>query len=439
MQYAVPVTGHNYQNGICLNCGEDIAIEGLEFTVNDDGQSYSVTGLGKRTDPVVTIPATYKGLPVTGIASGAFEYRRKITGITIPYSVTSIGERAFYECRALEMISVDENNKAYHIEGNCLIETESKTLILACKNSVIPTDGSITRIGAYAFWRRLDITDLIIPNGVTSIGNYAFFDCENLADITLPYGVKSIGDWAFCDCVKLNDITIPDGITSIGAHTFDGCRGLTGIAIPNSVTSIGAYAFRSCDSLTSIIIPDSVTSIGAYAFDSCDVLTEVTLSKNITHIGDWTFYCCWELRKIVIPDGVTGIGEQAFYDCQSLTDIIIPKSIASIGDSAFANCRNIERITVNPSNKVYHSEGNCLIETESKTLILGCKNSIIPADGSVTRIGNAAFKGCRDLTDITIPDCVISIGDSAINSERDFRKTQQKISNNIENSLQMIA
>ena len=156
------------------------------------------------------------------------------------------------------------------------------------------------------------------------------------------------------------------------------------------VTSIGPNAFSECEWIKSVFIPDSITSIGDYAFEEC-----------------------YSLTSIVIPDSVTSIGDGAFGDCDSLTSIIIPESVTSIGDFVFDRCDNLASITVAEGNSVYHSAGNCLIETASKTLIAGCKTSVIPADGSVTIIGTSAFIYCDGLTSVIIPDSVTSIGSSA--------------------------
>src|SRR5699024_9933002 len=161
--------------------------------------------------------------------------------IDIPSSVTSIDRNVFY-CENLEELKVEKGNPVYHSEGNCLIETESKTLLAGCKNSRIPTDGSVTRIGSGAFWGCSSLAKITIPKSVTSIGDSAYSGCSGLTSITIPKSVTSIGDSAFSGCSGLTSVTIPESVTSIEKGAFSGCSGLTRIAIPKSVTSIGGFA-----------------------------------------------------------------------------------------------------------------------------------------------------------------------------------------------------
>ncbi len=204
------------------------------------------------------------------------------------------------------------------------------------------------------------------------------------------------------------------------------------------VTSIGVQAFYYCKSLESITIPGGVTSIGNYAFNSCHSLTSINIPESVVSIGDSTFSNCYSLTSINIPESVVSIGNGAFSDCDNLTSINIPESVVSIGNYAFSDCNNLAEIIVDSNNEYYDSRENCnaIIETETNTLIYGCKNTVIPSTVTsigdrafsfysltsiaipegVTSIGDSAFSNCYSLTSINIPESVVSIGDYAFNA-----------------------
>ena len=199
-------------------------------------------------------------------------------------------------------------------------------------------------------------------------------------------------------------------VTSIGSSAFYKCTSLTSVTIPNSVTSIGDDAFYNCSGLTSVTIGNSVTSIGGYAFHSCSGLTSVTLGNSVTSIESCAFCNCSSLTSVTIPNSVISIGNGAFLGCSSLTSVTIPNSVTSIGNCAFTDCSGLTYIVVEGGNTTYDSRdnSNAIIKTETNTLLVGCKNTIVP--NSVTSIGREAFYGCTGLTSITIPNSVTSIG-----------------------------
>ncbi len=351
------------------------------------------------------------------IAFRAFYGCIELTSIDIPDSVKSIGDSAFYDCAGLTSIDIPD---------------------------------SVTSIGYEAFYGCDRLTSVMIGNGVESIGSFAFYGTAYYHnESNWENGVLYIGKYLIKAKNKSGDFSVKEGTKSIGDSAFENCTGLTSIDIPNSVTSIGEGAFQKCNGLTSVTIGNGVESIGESVFCECTGLTSISVDENNTaykdidgnlyskdgktliqyatgktdarfaipdgveSIGSYAFYHCTGLTSIDIPDNVKTIGYSAFSRCTGLTSIDIPDSVKSIGYRAFENCTGLTSTTVAEGNTKYHSAGNCLIETESKTLISGCKNSVIPTDGSVTSIGKWAFSGCTGLTSIDIPDSVKSIGGSA--------------------------
>ena len=146
-------------------------------------------------------------------------------------------------------------------------------------------------------------------------------------------------------------------------------------------------------------------------FNYTNNIRSVEIGEGVTSIGSCAFYRCVNLASAVIPEGVTTLGDSAFSNCPSLKEIYIPSTVEKIGTRTFSWFVGLEKITVSENNPVFHSDGNCIIETATKTLLTGCNTSVIPTDGSVTAIGDNAFSGCKGLSSIVIPDCITSIGE----------------------------
>ena len=389
-----------------------------------DGNSYTVTGLkNPGTVEDVVIPATYNGLPVTAIGYAAFFDDDVITSITIPDSVTTIGDSAFNNCNGLT--------------GELIIPD------------------SVTTIDVLAFYDCDGLTSVTIGNGVTSIGENAFLGCNSLVYNEYDNGCYLGNDSnKYIALVKAKDTTIESCIINeatkiICAYAFEGCYSLTNIVIPDSVLAIGCAAFLHCNlpaiycqaesapdgwdpdwnaadlnsveyilyfpiifgrtgpedsiftfkptndgsfytvtglvnpgTVTDLVIPSTynglpVTAIGDWAFDWDSTIESVTIPDSVTVIGNYAFYGCSGLTSVTIGNGVTTIGESAFSGCSGLTSIEIPDSVTVIGNSAFYGCSGLTSITI----------GN-----------------------GVTTIGENAFYGCSGLTAATIPSSVVSIG-----------------------------
>ncbi len=389
----------------------------------------------------VTIPES-----VTSIGEQAFSGCTGLTSLTIPKSVIAIGELAFSGCTGLKNLRIEDGTKTLALSTsssstpfyNCPLET-----IYLGRN--IDYSYTVYRNGYKTYYNspfdnNANLVSLTIGKQVTTIGSEFFSSCTGLTSLTIPESVTSIGDNAFSDCTGLKNLRIEDGTKTLALSTsssstpFDYCpldtvylgrnidysyksgndtkynspfgRSLVLLTIGNQVTSIGNQAFYSCSGLTEVTIPNGVTSIGNEAFYECTGLKSVTIGEKVTSIGDHAFHNCSGLKSVTIPNGVTSIGDHAFYSCSGLTEVTIPNSVTSIGDGAFANCNNLNKI----EGKFASSDNRCLIVNNRLVAFApyGLTEYDIPE--SVRAIGGSAFEGCTGLKSVTIPESVISIG-----------------------------
>ena len=258
---------------------------------------------------------------VTSIGNYAFAQCSSLTSVTIPEGLTSIGSMAFYGCVNL-VFTVNGSGSYSALEsGKMLIKNSNELAAYPSASGAVTLPASVTSIGNFAFLSCTSLASVTIPEGVTSIGSQAFYGCSSLASVTIPASLTSIGSMAFSGCVNLvftvngsgsystlesgkmlikngnelaaypsasGAVTLPVSVTSIGNSAFSSCSSLTSVTILGSVTSIGNFAFISCSSLASVIIPGSVTSIETQAFYGCSSLASVTFAAG-SNISDADF------------------------------------------------------------------------------------------------------------------------------------------------------
>ncbi|KAK8890642.1 hypothetical protein M9Y10_035425 [Tritrichomonas musculus] len=315
-----------------------------------------------------------------------------------------------------QIISNPRNNNGFNVSNLCS----------SLKMISIPS--SVTTIGNFAFFECSSLTQILIPSSIKSIGEYSFSKCSSLTQILIPSSVESIGDFAFSECSSLEQISIPSSVNFFGKNLFDGIEKLK---IKGDIKSIPSDMFYKHKTLKEIEIPSSIKSIKINEFYGCTLLTKVSfeIPCSITKIDKKAFYECFSLSEINIPS-ISSIQDDVFYECKKLTKITIPSSATSIGEYSFCRCISLEQVTFEmPSSLTsieYSAFQGCssltrIVIPSSVTAIKGyafneCSSLIeITIPSSVTLIGLCAFSKCSSLKSVSFeaPSSLQSIGDYA--------------------------
>ena len=353
-------------DGLCQICGKSIFLYHTSDgnIVDIKGKDFGANVVSHNVvdgECVIAFDA-----PITKIPAQAFA-KSKIKGsLTIPNSVTTIGEEAFANCRELKGSLTLSNslktigNKAFYncnsLNGSLTIPNTVTTIGISAFENCAGFNGnltipnSVTTIGESAFCNCLKFTgDLTIPNSVTIIEAYTFKSCYGFnGKLTIPNSVTTIRNRAFYKCIGFKgDLTIPNSVTTIGEEAFWRCTGFNGnLKLSNSVTTIGELAFEGCSGFTgNLILPNSITTIENSAFIGCSGFTgELILPNSITTIGAYTFKSCTGFTgNLTLPNSITTIGVLAFNGCTGFTgNLTLPKSLEVVYNNSFNECNNIQ-------------------------------------------------------------------------------------------------
>ena len=456
-------------------------IGGVEWSYTISNDAATITGVSSLSGDVA-IPATVAGgYPVTAIADylEPIRYNNTITSITIPASVTNIGEGNLHSCTALETITVAGGNATYASADGILYNAGKTELLISPggKTEVTNTPASVVSIASGAFVGSR-VAFLAMPMYITSIGDAAFYGCDSLQSVTIERHVQTIGIEAFSHCGNLAVVNFGDGseLKEIGENAFFGCEKLQRVTIPDSVTNICGGAFSCCPALYDVTIGSGVAKIGygvellsvserenAYlgdfvpAFGDCASLTDFKVAAgNATYeaIDGCIYYRATPNSAktlAVYPSGrtslyfhggvtVTGIGEGACAQCSKLTDLSIPETVRDIGVEAFSHCGRLRSVYIAPNTVTNISFGAFVgnlsvmdveiagsVKTIGDGAFLHCfmpdlmdsyTTGRLVLNEGIRTIGEEAFCLCVRIGEIVIPNSVTSIG------ERAFANTQ---------------
>ena len=406
----------------------------LNITFEDEYADFFGFLLETRTNPLSYAAALY----LNG---------KLVTDVTIPNDITVIKAFVFDGCNSIKSIQIHEN----------VTKIENGAFRNCVGLDTIHIPDGVNYIGDFVFAGCTNLCNVTLPNGINSIGTNAFGNCISLENLTMPNSIKTIGKNAFHDCTKLVSITIPDSVVSIDDNAFKDCIGITSVTFPDNATFVVAknafsgtawyenqpkliyagkllYAYK--DNMLknqSITIKEGTLAIADSLFYNCRNIKSVTIPESVTTIPAYAFYGCSSLTSVTIPKSVTTIGRFAFSYCDALTSIIIPNSVTSIGDHAFDRCSSLHffcnlssaRYTPDYSNHCFVAPGGTIKDDfvfgkfdGINTLVgyIGSEDKItLPADykGENYIIKEKAFKDCKSLISVTIPQSVTRIGNEA--------------------------
>lgn len=391
-----------------------------------DGKTCSVIGLYTDSVSEIVIPSSYKNKPVVSIGLKGFYDCDNLTSITIPDSIETINEDAFFSCNSLSNITVSTENANYKsIDGN-LYTKDGKTLIkyMPAKSATYFTipDG-VETIGFGAFEGCRNLTSITIPDGVETIEHYAFRSCRNLTSVIIPDSVKMIWRFAFYECRNLINVVIGDGVEEIWTDAFAYCENLVSVSIGSSVNTIEGGAFSYCYKLAEVYNKSSLNiktedgRNGGVSRYAKNVYTPTNgQSKLFTEENGYILYVDGEEKSLinyigdetdlVLPSDLTEINQYAFYEFSKLTSVVIPDGVETIGEHAFSGCNRLKYNEYDNANYL----GN---ENNPYVVLIDAKNETSKIHNQTKVIASSAFTRCSNLTSVIIPNNVKMIGKAA--------------------------
>lgn len=317
------------------------------YKVNDDGKTCILYGRSSKASAASyenIVIDTIDGYTVTEIGDNAFYYDEKIKSVTLSKNIKYVGENAFGECKNLEKLTLLSKNTAFGMDSFAIsADRNIKDIYYA---------GSVNDRKKYY-------------GSSYSVGySSARWHYQSDDNVSFQYEYQVNEDGKTCKITQADPLIY--GKVEVPEKMDD-----------YTVTEIGENAFQHCYSIEQLVLPDSIKKIGRYAFDECFALEKITFSKNLEVIGGSAFGLCESLKQIVIPDSVVEIGEQAFSNCKNLEKVTLPSGLKKLNRYAFDCGENLKEIVL-PDSLEEMSE--CCISGSFKELTIPGKIKIIPKD-----------------------------------------------------------
>lgn len=394
---------------------------------------------------------------VTTLEDRAFYGCTGLLGIDLG-GVVEVQERTFYGCTSLQ-----------YIQGGYALTTIGQYAFVdtALVNLTIPD--SVTFIGERAFYDCDSLQTLTLGNGLIQSGYEAFYGCDNLKEVTFGSGLRDISISSFTGCKSLKTVRLPDTLQRIFAEAFRNCTGLTDVYIGSGITSINSEAFSNCSGIENVwyrgtkeqwnalgvygtssyqngYLLDAprhylagthgdniswdirfdgtltVSGTGAMAeigqqpswYDDNEVkafVKNLVVEESVTALSEGAFFDLYNLQQVSLPETLTAIGYGAFENCESLQSITLPASLEVLGEGVFQKCYALKAITVHESNPNFYTDDRGVVYNHDGVLVSvpgGISGSYEIAEGTEI-IAGFAFSCCENLTSITIPDSVKKI------------------------------
>lgn len=405
----------------------------LRATINDDGITYHCmidgtarlsSGTSFEGDLEIPESISVDGVDytVTSVAASAFQNNANLFSVTIPATVTTVGNSAFAGCSSLTDVICEDGTDNLQFGSSVFSNTPFQSLYMGRPFTTTTTANSTSA----PFYQKTSLAMLEFGEGATSIPSYAFYGCTGLTDVNIVEDCTQVGTYAFAQCTNLQGVDIQAKAATFGASVFDGDTRISTVNTGNIVNWLGNT------------FSDSKSNPVYYA-RRLDVngrgVTDIVIPSTCTAISPYAFYNAENLQSVTSAEGATSVGRSAFYGCSNLQEVSLPGTVTTIGDYAFANCATLAFFSLGDDESTVQFGSNVFQAVSLENLYLGKgftttatanstdapfyqKTSIIDFElgPQVSSIPTYGFYGCTGITSVGIPASVTSIGSYAFSS-----------------------